>query len=254
MQWTAILLAGSRPGGDPLANLYGVELKALIPLAGEPMVRYPARALLGCADIESVKVLSQQPDRIAEALPADPRLRVLESQGTIAETLLRICDDPDTQWPLLVTTADHALLSPEMIHEVCWKAARSDVGIGLVSRRRLLASFPESRRTWLRFKGGAFTGANLFVLRSAKVRPAIELWRSVEQDRKKAGKMIWSLGPSLFLKVLLRRLTIEEVLHKISVRLGVSIRAVRLSQALAAIDVDKPSDHEQVEAILSKRA
>jgi hypothetical protein len=124
----------------------------------------------------------------------------------------------------------------------------------MVSRRRLLASFPESRRTWLKFKGGAYTGANLFVLRSAKVRPAILLWRTIEQDRKKAGKMLWSLGPRLFLKILLRRLTIDEVLHKISVRLGVSIRAVRLSQATAAIDVDKQSDHEQVEAILAKRA
>jgi GTP:adenosylcobinamide-phosphate guanylyltransferase len=253
MKWTAILLAGSRPGGDPLAKLYGVDLKALIPVAGEPMVRHPARALLNSPDIESVLVLSQTPERIAEALPEDPRLQVLESQGTIAETLLRLCDDPETPWPLLVTTADHALLSPEMIHDACWRAARSDVGIGVVSRRRLLSRFPESRRTWLMFKGGAFTGANLFVLRSTKVRPAIELWRSIEQDRKKAGKMIWALGPRLFLKVLLRRLTIEEVLHKISVRIGVSIRAVRLSQATAAIDVDKLRDHEQVEAILAGR-
>lgn len=254
MQWHAILLAGSRPGGDPLAKLYGIDLKALIPVAGEPMVRHPAKALLACADIKSVTVLAQQPERIVEAVPVDPRLRVLESQGTIAETLLRLCDDPETQWPLLVTTADHALLSPEMIHDVCWKATRADVGIGVVSKRRLLASFPESRRTWLRFRGGAFTGANLFVLRSAKVRPAIELWRSVEQDRKKVGKLIWSLGPTLFLRVLLRRLTIEQVLHKVSVRIGVSIRAVRLTQALAAIDVDKLSDHAQVEAILSSRA
>lgn len=253
MKWNAILLAGSRPGGDPLAKLYGTELKALIPIAGEPMVRHPARALLDCADIDAVIVLSQQPERIAEALPADPRLRVVESQGTIAETLLRLCDDPETPWPLLVTTADHALLSPEMIHDACWRAARADVGVGVVSRRRVLASFPGSRRTWLKFKGGAFTGANLFVLRSAKVRPAIEIWRSIEQDRKKVGKMIWSLGPRLFLKMLLRRLTIEQVLHKISVRIGVSIRAVRLSQATAAIDVDKPSDHSQVEAILAQR-
>jgi len=254
MQWHAILLAGSRPGGDPLAQSYGVELKALIPVAGEPMVRHPAQALLACPDITGVTVLAQQPKRIAEAVPADPRLRVMESQGTIAETLLRLCDDPETPWPLLVTTADHALLTPEMIHEVCWDATGSDIGIGVVSRRRLLASFPDSRRTWLRFKGEAFTGANLFVLRSEKVRGAVELWRTVEQDRKKVGKLIWSLGPKLFLNLLLRRLTIESLLHKVGVRLGVSIRAVRLSQAQAAIDVDKPSDHEQVERILAARA
>jgi GTP:adenosylcobinamide-phosphate guanylyltransferase len=254
MRWNAIVLAGSRPGGDPFAQSYGTDLKALIPVAGEPMVRLPVRALLDCDAIATVTVLAQQPERIAEVLPPHPRLKVLRSEGTIAETLLRLCDDAATQWPLLVTTADHALLTPDIIHEVCWKSTRSDVGIGVVSKRRLLSKFPRSKRTWLRFREGAFTGANLFVLRSEKVRAAIEVWRSVEQDRKKAGKLLWSLGPSLFLRVLFRRLTIEEVLHKVSVRIGVSVRAVRLSSALAAIDVDKPRDHAQVEAILAARA
>ena len=47
----------------------------------------------------------------------------------------------------------------------------------------------------------------------------------------------------------MKELTIEEVLHKISVRIGVSIRAVRLSNALAAIDVDKPSDLQLARAL-----
>jgi len=254
MTWNAVVLAGSRPGGDPFAATYGVDLKALIPVAGEPMVTYPVQALLKCDTISRITVLGQEPERIAAVLPSDPRLNVRKSLGTIAETLLELCDNPKTEWPLLITTADHALLTPEMIDEMCWRSARADVGIGLVSRRRLLHSFPDSRRTWLRFRDGAFTGANLFVLRSEKVSAAIKLWRSVEQDRKKVAKLMWSLGPTLFLKVLLRRLTIEEVLHKISVRIGVSVRALRLSDARAAIDADKPSDHEQVEAILAARA
>ena len=31
---TAIVLAGSRPGGDPLARSHGAQLKALIPVDG----------------------------------------------------------------------------------------------------------------------------------------------------------------------------------------------------------------------------
>ena len=37
-RYTALLLAGSRPGGDPFAERYGAEMKALIPIQGEPMV------------------------------------------------------------------------------------------------------------------------------------------------------------------------------------------------------------------------
>ena len=253
MTWSAIVLAGSRPGGDSLAAKFGTELKALIPVAGEPMVRKPVAALLQSEEVASVTILTQDVEPIRAALPSDWKVSVAPSGETIADTLLRICSDPATVWPLLVTTADHALLTPEMVHEFCWRSARSDLAIGVVSKRRVMRKLPETRRTWINFKESSFTGANLFVLRSDKVAPAIEAWRGVEQDRKKVWKLVWSIGPKLFLRVLMRRITIDDTLHRISVKLGVSIRAIRLSDALAAVDVDKPSDHALVERLLAER-
>ena len=43
---TAILLAGSRPGIDPLAAAASVAVKALVPICGRPMIDYVARALV----------------------------------------------------------------------------------------------------------------------------------------------------------------------------------------------------------------
>ena len=43
---TALLLAGRRPGVDPLAATRGETLKALIPVAGTPMVARVAATLL----------------------------------------------------------------------------------------------------------------------------------------------------------------------------------------------------------------
>ena len=43
---SAILLAGARPIPDPLAKAAGVAVKPLVPVAGEPMINRPARALL----------------------------------------------------------------------------------------------------------------------------------------------------------------------------------------------------------------
>jgi len=184
--YTAVVLAGSRPGRDSFAQSFGTDLKALIPVAGEPMVSRPVRALAESRNIGRIIVLGQAPERIAAALPDDPRIEVSESAGTIAGTVLGLLDDPATQWPLLVTTADHALLEAATIDEFCQGAAGVDIAIGVVERANLLARLPQSQRTWLKFRGGAYTGANLFALRSPAVRPAIELWRSVEQDRKKA--------------------------------------------------------------------
>src|SRR5687768_3883005 len=78
-QWTALVLAGSRPGADPFAASHGTDLKALIPVAGEPMVRRPVGALLASGAIGSVRVLTQQAERIAAVLPANPRLTVEQS-------------------------------------------------------------------------------------------------------------------------------------------------------------------------------
>jgi GTP:adenosylcobinamide-phosphate guanylyltransferase len=252
--WTALVLAGSRPGRDPLTEHFGTDLKALIPVAGVPMVRRPVEALLASEWVDRVIVVAQQPERLAEVLPADPRLAVAESQDTIAATLEAICADPDTQWPLLVTTADHALLSPGMIDSFCRRSLRSDISIALVERRRVMRRFPTARRTWIHFRGGAYTGANLFQLRTAKSIVAIRVWRDIEQDRKKRWRLLWALGPSIFLGAVLRLVSVDTVLRRVGKRLGVGIRSVRLRDPLAAIDVDKPSDHRLVEDILAGSA
>ncbi|MEO6113567.1 MAG: NTP transferase domain-containing protein, partial [Sphingomicrobium sp.] len=162
MSWTALVLAGSRPGADPFAAAHGTDLKALIPLAGQPMVARPVAALLASAAIGRVRVLAQAVDRIAAALPDDPRVSVEASSATIAATLDAILSDPATIYPLLVTTADHGLLDVGMVDDFCGQAAGADLAIGLVERRALMARLPQTRRTWLRFRGGAYSGANLF--------------------------------------------------------------------------------------------
>ena len=83
---TAVVLAGSRPGVDPFATAYGTDLKALIPVGGVPMVRRPVEALLKSASVGSIRVLAQQPERIAEAAPKDERVVVARSGETIAST------------------------------------------------------------------------------------------------------------------------------------------------------------------------
>jgi GTP:adenosylcobinamide-phosphate guanylyltransferase len=251
---TAVVLAGSRPGGDRFAESYGTDLKALIPLAGEPMVRRPVEALLASANIGRIRVLAQQPDRIREAVPNDPRVSVEQSGETIAATLEAFCFDPSVQWPILVTTADHALLTRDMVADFLAKAAGADVAIGVVTRESLLKRLPQSQRTWLKFRGGAYSGANLFLLGSPKVRSTLGLWRSSEQNRKKAWRMLFTLGLFGFLGAALRLRSLKQTIDRVGRKLGLDIRAVELTDPLAAVDVDKPADHELVTAILEDRA
>ena len=254
MSWTAVVLAGSRPGRDRFAEQFGTDLKALIPICGEPMVRRPVRALLQSDSIGKIIVLSQSPDRISAELPEDHRIEVRQSQGTIAESMEQLILRHAADIPVLVTTADHALLDERMIADFIARSEGADLAIGVVERDSLLARLPQTKRTWLSFRGGAYSGANLFAFGSIKALAAIEQWRSVEQDRKKGWRVLLALGPALLLGALLRIRTLDQSVAAMGRKLGMTARAVVLSNPLAGVDVDKPVDHALVEAILSGRA
>ena len=240
-QWTTLLLAGERPGGDPFAKSQGVAAKALIPVAGEPMVVRPLRALTASRQVLQVLVLTQRPEGVAPVLPANPKWAVMESRGTIAETLLALGEQDDAPWPLLVTTADHALLTTAMVDQFIRDSDGADLAIAVVTRSTFRRRFPDNRRTWIRFRGGRYTGANLFALRSPQALAAVRLWRGIEQDRKKGWRLLLALGwPGLL--GLLRLRTLDQTLAAMAARLGLSARVVRMEDPLAGIDVDKPSD------------
>jgi hypothetical protein len=146
------------------------------------------------------------------------------------------------------------MLSPPMIADFCSKAEGADLVIGLVEKRPLMARLPGTKRTWLGFRGGSYSGANLFAFGSPAAAKAVDMWRSVEQDRKKGWRMVASLGPALFMGAVLRLRSLDQTLTSIGKRLGLDIRKVELADPLAAVDVDKPADHELVTAILEGRA
>jgi len=155
---------------------------------------------------------------------------------------------------VLVTTADHPLLTVEMIETFLGDSRGVDLAFGLVERKTIEAAHPQSRRTWLRFSDGDYSGANLFALRTEATKAALELWSSVEQDRKKIGKLVFRFGPILALRALTRTISLDAAITRIAGRLGLTARPVRLPFAEAAMDVDKQSDLENAERILAHRS
>ena len=253
-RWTALLLAGSRPGRDAFAEANGVALKPLIPVGGEPMIARPVRALLATPGIAAVRVLTQRIEAIASVLPIDARLTIESAEPTIATAIEAILADPATAFPMLVTTADHALLDPAMIADFCRRAEGADLAIGVAERRALERRLPQTRRTWITFRSGAYSGANLFALGSPNAARAVALWRAVEQDRKRGWRMLAAFGPTLLLGAGLRLRTLDQSVTSIGRKLGLEARAIVMTDPLAAVDVDKPADLALVEAILKGEA
>lgn len=250
MSYTAVVLAGSRPAGDPLAARFNQDLKALIAVAGKAMLRWPVEALLASPLVDRVIVATQHPDRFRGVLPDDARISLRTSQSTIAETISLLIADKAAPFPILVTTADHALLTPAMIAQFAAKADGADLAIGMVEQRVMDARFPDSRRTWIGFKGGRYSGANLFILGSDRVTGAVKQWAVVEQKRKKGWRILATLGPALLLGAVLKLRTLDQSVAAVGRKLDLTITAVALSDPLAAVDIDTAEDLALAERLL----
>lgn len=256
--WTAILLAGQRPGVDPLAAHFGETWKALVKIGGEAMLSRTTGTLIACPSVERVLILAQDPAALTAGadtawIAGEPKVGFLASEASISQSVSKASRSSGSRWPLLVTTADHPLLTPLMVEAFLFEAAGADVAAGVVERQTLLASYPDSRRTWLRFRGGAYSGANLFALTSPRAEAALDLWAGIEQDRKKGWRIVGALGPGLLIGAATGMLTLNQAMRRASARLGIEAKAVVLPMAEAAIDVDKPDDHRLAERILAAR-
>lgn len=256
--WTAVLLAGKRPGEDAFALSHGVAAKALIEVGGEPMLGRVAKTLLASPSIMRVVILAQEPQALAQGelgwLRHEPRVRFAHSQSGISTSILALAGTETLPWPVLVVTADHALLTAEMVELFLAGIGDADVAVAVVERQVVEATYPETRRTWLKFSDGHYTGANMFALRRPAAREALRIWAEVERDRKKARKLLRRFGPWLALRALTRTISLADGVRAVGRRAGASAVPVALPIAEAAIDVDKDSDLELARIILARRA
>lgn len=237
-----LILAGSRPGApDPVARAEGVAHKALATVGGETLLARVAAACPG-----RIAVSAGDPAVIAEArrLGLDVLPPAAGPSASVAAALATLGT------PLVVTTADHALLRRAWIEAlVAGTPAGADVAVMLAARARVEADAPPSRRTWLRFADGGWSGCNLFHLATPDAARAIDLWRLVEADRKRPWRIVARLGPGLLLRFVCGRLTLADAVAALGRRAGIAAAVVPAPSGLAAIDVDTPADLALVRSI-----
>jgi GTP:adenosylcobinamide-phosphate guanylyltransferase len=257
-EWTAIVLAGERPGETGFASAYGVPAKALIPVAGEPMLSRVARTLLGSPSIGRILVLAQQPDALfaggAAWLANEPRIGTAVAGDGISASVAEVAGSAAAPWPVLVTTADHALLRPEMIEAFIGESKGADAAFAMVERKVVEQAYPQTKRTWITLRDGHYSGANLFALRTPASLSGVRFWSRAEQYRKTVWRLLLFFGPSMFLRAVTRTLSLDEASARAGRKLRLRLRPVLLPYAEASIDVDKPADLELAERILAGRA
>ena len=181
-------------------------------------------------------------------------IRWVAPQQGPSSSVKRFIEQSPQDLPLLVTTADHALLTVEMVEYFVQKASRAqaDVAVALVPYTVVAQAYPASKRTVIRFKGGGYCGCNLFLLATPRAERLVEFWTQVEQERKHPIRLIRRLGWRVLLQYVLGNLTLSDALGELSQRMELSIQEVILPFPEAAVDVDTVEDLTLVEQILAK--
>jgi GTP:adenosylcobinamide-phosphate guanylyltransferase len=253
--WSAIILAGSRGPSDPMAKAYGALHKCMIDVAGTPMLTRVVQALRGVNRIDDITIAIEDRKLLSDALgEMDRDVEHVQPGSSASASALRAVKSAKN-FPILITTGDHPLLTPEMVRYTLEHSARlgADITVAVASQDVVSSAYPETKRTYFPLAKTRVSGCNLFTVHNENGLRLVERWHALEQNRKKPLKLITAFGLSSIFSFVTGRLTLDRAFEIASKQLGTHIKPLLLPFAEAAIDVDKPSDKDMAEMILRRR-
>ncbi len=254
--WRAVILAAGRGPDDPMAKAFGIAHKCTLPIAGKPMLAWVIAAL-SATEIAKPFQISIDDENVAVAAAGSmaPWIHVLKSGASAPASAIAAIQELCT-YPVLITTGDHPLLTPTMIQHFIKAAETSgaDVLAGLATKETISAKHPETKRTYFNLGGTRVSGCNLFAVMNARGLRMLEAWQELEKNRKKPWKLVAAFGLAPLLHFAAGTLTPDRAFGLMSQKLGIMVAPVFMPFAEAAIDVDKPSDHQMAEKILKCRS
>jgi CTP:molybdopterin cytidylyltransferase MocA len=249
----ALILAGSRGPNDPVAALGGVPHKALTPIAGRPMLAFVLDAVRGVPEVERIFICIDAETDL-RAVTNGTAFNRIPPANSPAASVAAALQAIDGDRPLLITTADHPLLTPQIIAHFLSQAPQdADLCVGLAEAEAITKAFPESKRTFYHLAGRGYSGCNLFLARRPGAIRVAEYWRRMEGHRKNPLRLVREIGIGALIRYALGLLSLDGAFSHVSKLTGARIAPVILPFAEAATDVDKPSDHVLVEGILKRR-
>ena len=240
----AIVTAGQTPGeADPLADFTQGRPKALLPIAGRPMVAYVVDALVGSRYVQHVAIIALDP---AWELPFPVPVDYVPDTGGLFTNVEAGFNYALEHYPdldaVLCCCSDVPLITPQVVDafiEACL-CSDHDIYYPIIERQVMEGRFPGSRRSYVHLREGDFCGGDLMLFRPTLTVQQRETLRGLVGSRKRAWEQARTVGFGLLLKLLLRRLSLAEAERRVAQVLGVRGRVVPFPYAEIGMDVDKP--------------
>ncbi len=252
----AVVTAGGTP--KPEGSLYEYTqggLKALLDIAGKPMIQWVLDALGESETIERVVVVGLEPD---SGVTCSKPLTFFPNQGSMLANVRAGVDKVVELNPaadlILMVSSDIPAITAEMVDWAVNTARETehDLYYSVISREVMEGRYPGSKRSFIKFKDAEVCGADMNVIRCSAAAGNEELWTKLIASRKNAFKQVAMIGYGTLFLLLTRQLTLDAAVPRASKSVGLRGRAILCPYAEMGMDIDKPFQFEILRADMGK--
>ena len=253
----AIVTAGGIPQPeDPLYSYSKGDSKALIDIAGKPMVQWVVDAINEAKQVDEIIMIGLS---AKTGLKSGKPIHYLSNQGRmLANIVLGVNKalelNPKTDYVLIVSS-DIPAVKGEMIDwliTTCMQT-QDDLYYGVCPRAVMESRFPGSKRTYTRLKGLEVCGADMNITHVRMATEHLDLWEKLIGNRKSPLTQASIVGLDTLWKVITRSATLDELVGHVSNRIGIKGRVIVWDHAEPCMDIDKPHQLELLRADMEEQ-
>lgn len=244
MELNAIVTAGGIPQPeDPLYEYSNGDSKSLIGIGGKPMIQWVLDALGESQHVKNVIVVGLTPK---SGLTCSKPLHFLGNQGKMLANI-RIGAQKARELDkkikhVLVVSSDIPAITGRMVDWVVETSLETDDDIyyNVIPREVMEERFPGSKRTYTHLKDMDVCGGDLSIGRISVILDDEAIWSEIIAHRKNPLRQAAIIGFGTFFLLLLRKLSLDDAIERITRRLNLTGRALVCPYAEIGMDVDKP--------------
>ncbi|HSJ86342.1 MAG TPA: nucleotidyltransferase family protein [Anaerolineales bacterium] len=253
----AIVTAGGIPQPqDPLYSYSHGDSKALIDVAGKPMIQWVLDALSDAKNVDNVIVIGLS---AKSGLTCKKPIYYISNQGRMLANIVagvnKTLELNKKNQYVLIVSSDIPALKSEMVDwliDTCMET-KDDIYYGVCPRDVMETRFSNSKRTYTHLKDMDVCGADMNLIHVRMATEHLDMWESIIGSRKSPLKQASIIGLGTLFALFTRRLTLEDAVKRVSERIGIKGRAIVWQHAEPCMDVDKPHQLELLREDLAKQ-
>ena len=225
------ILAAS--GEEEWCKDFGVKYKPLLPWGGKTIVEHLVSNIK--RDLDIPVIVMGRTEWPIDSIEGAELIKV--DSKNLLETISHI--KPDSDYSLLVTGDSPLVRGKDLVP---FLENPSDLTAGVIYKEAFSQLFPDWRKTFIPLKDGSVKLAGAALIGKNKWEIIVKEGSKYYEYRKNPLAVVQKMKLSLLIKLLIRQLTIDDVVRWVKEQFDVNAKVITASPTLGA-DVDNKNDY-----------